>query len=111
MQEKAGQPVTLLARPRQLESLAHLPMRSLAQLEAGSRFEDVIFTVKAFQVEEAGAGLAASGVEFQRVWGFQNGLGSDEKLAAHFPGKSLSGKIALVGQTGSHAPQSMHSSG
>jgi hypothetical protein len=29
----------------------------------------------------------------------------------HFSGSSVSGKIALVGHTGSHAPQSMHSSG
>ena len=87
LHEKAGQPVTMLARPRQLESLASLPMRSVAQLPPGATFEDVIFTVKAFQVEEAAAQLAASGVEFQRFWGFQNGMGSDEKLAAHFPGK------------------------
>src|SRR5216683_4502753 len=31
--------------------------------------------------------------------------------SAHFSGRSDSGKIALVGQTGSQAPQSMHSSG
>ena len=29
----------------------------------------------------------------------------------HFSGRSSSGKIAFVGQTGSQAPQSMHSSG
>ena len=31
--------------------------------------------------------------------------------SAHFAGRSDSGKMAFVGQTGSHAPQSMHSSG
>src|SRR5688572_11607255 len=31
--------------------------------------------------------------------------------AAHFAGSSLSSKIAVVGHSGSHAPQSMHSSG
>src|SRR5690349_14836195 len=30
---------------------------------------------------------------------------------AHFVGSSLSSKIAVVGHSGSHAPQSMHSSG
>ena len=82
LHEKAGESVTLLARPRQLEALAALPMRSVAQLEPGSSFEDVIFTVKAFQVEEAAAQLAASGLKLKRIWGFQNGMGSDDKLAA-----------------------------
>lgn len=86
LHEGAGESVTMLARPRQLEALASLPMRSVAQLEAGTQFDDVIFTVKAFQVEEAAAQLAASGLRLKRIWGFQNGMGSDEKLAAHFPG-------------------------
>lgn len=81
-----GESVTLLARPRQLADLAHLPMRSVAELEPGTAFEDVIFTVKAFQVEEAAAQLAGAGLKLKRIWGFQNGMGSDEALAAQFPG-------------------------
>ena len=61
-------------------------MRSVAQLEPGTAFDDVIFTVKAFQVEEAAAQLAAADLQLKRIWGFQNGMGSDEKLAAQFPG-------------------------
>lgn len=76
----------MLARPRQLASLAHLPMRSVAELEPGSAFDDVIFTVKAFQVEEAAVQLAGAGLQLKRIWGFQNGMGSDEALAARFPG-------------------------
>ncbi len=86
LHEKAGESVTMLARPRQLETLAGLPMRSVAQLEPGTAFDDVIFTVKAFQVEEAAAQLAAADLQLKRIWGFQNGMGSDEKLAAQFPG-------------------------
>ena len=86
LHEKAGESVTMLARPRQLETLAGLPMRSVAQLETGTAFDDVIFTVKAFQVEEAAAQLAAADLQLKRIWGFQNGMGSDEKLAAQFPG-------------------------
>ncbi|MFN8614210.1 MAG: ketopantoate reductase C-terminal domain-containing protein [Vulcanimicrobiota bacterium] len=82
----AGESVTLLARPRQLADLAGLPMPSVSQLAAGTSFEDVIFTVKAFQVEEAASQLAGAGLVLKRVWGFQNGMGSDEALAAHFPG-------------------------
>jgi ketopantoate reductase len=39
-----------------------------------SEWDDLIFTVKAFQVEEAAAQLAERGVRPRRVWGFQNGV-------------------------------------
>jgi 2-dehydropantoate 2-reductase len=84
--ERAQQSVTLLARPSQLPSLAHLPMTSLSELPAGSQFDDILFTVKAFQVEEAARQMVESGVKSRRIWGFQNGYGSDEALASHFPG-------------------------
>ena len=84
--EKAGESVTLLARPRQLESLARLPMTSLSELPPGAQFDDILVTVKAFQVEEAARQLVESGVKTRRIWGFQNGYGSDDILASHFPG-------------------------
>lgn len=86
LHEKAGESVTMLARPRQLPELAHLPMPAISQLEPGAAYDDVIFTVKAFQVEEAARQVAAAGLRLKRIWGFQNGMGSDEPLAAQFPG-------------------------
>lgn len=76
--------ISMLVRPRQLSTLK-TTARLFSELTAGQHFEDVIFTVKAFQVEEAAAQVRDSGVTVGRVWGFQNGMGSDELLSAAFP--------------------------
>ena len=90
---RAGESVTLLARPRQLPSLQEgifcwghcFELPALSEVPSDSEWDDVLFTVKAFQVEEAAQQLAERGVRPRRVWGFQNGVGSDAKLSAIFP--------------------------
>lgn len=85
--ERGRVPVTFLLRPRQLgKVLPHLAVGQVCQLRSDMQFEDVLFTVKAFQVEEAARQVLESGIQPRRVWGFQNGVGSDEILARHFPG-------------------------
>lgn len=90
---RAGESVTLLARPRQLPALREgifcwghcFEVPALSEVPVDSEWDDLIFTVKAFQVEEAAAQLAERGVRPRRVWGFQNGVGSDARLAGYFP--------------------------
>lgn len=91
---RARVPVTLLVRTRQKQALAagigwegdRLPIEVVDELPAGSVFSDVIFATKAYAVGAAAQQLQDAGVAVERVWGFQNGVGSDPELAARFPG-------------------------
>ena len=75
-------PVTLLVRPRQKAALSTLLPYKVVDEPPSCSFGDIIFTVKAFQVEEAAQQVRTPS---ERIWGFQNGIGSDEWLKAAFP--------------------------
>lgn len=93
LRDRAGLDVSLLVRPRQLQSLVEgvfidgrqVPVHAFAEIPEGFRCDDLIFTVKAFQVEAAAE--QCQYVETQRVWGFQNGYGSDAILQRYFPNR------------------------
>lgn len=89
---RASEDVTLLVRPRQVDMLRQgILLHDMAaqctvvtELVAGTVFSDVIFAVKAYQLAAAAAQVRAAGVVASRVWGFQNGVGSEPQLAAQF---------------------------
>lgn len=102
LHERAQAEVVLLARSRQLEGLSRgiayqgrsLPveigdrestLRAFSEIPDNLQCDDIIFTVKAFQVAEAAAQVQVARVRSPRIWGFQNGLGTDEELSATFP--------------------------
>jgi len=53
--------------------------------------------------------LAISTGQVQAFFVYQSGV--DRCKVAHFSGRSSSAKMAVTGQTGTQAPQSMHSTG
>lgn len=93
LQDRTRARVQLLVRARQLSRLQAgivlvdrcLPVECLTEIPPEQSYDDIIFTVKAFQVGEAAQQVGSYGTRAQRVWGFQNGLGSDEFLRAAFP--------------------------
>lgn len=85
---QTGARVTLVARPRQLDTLKNQGIRCAGefrvrpQVVAGLSQVDqtcqtVILTMKAFQVEAAIQELVQSKLEFGHLWTLQNGIGSD----------------------------------
>jgi 2-dehydropantoate 2-reductase len=73
--------VTLLVRPRQKAALSDLLPYEVVDEPPSAFHDDIIFTVKAFQVSEAAAQVHTPS---QRIWGFQNGIGSDSLLKSAY---------------------------
>lgn len=90
---RAAESVTVLCRPRQLETLRggillgseRAQVEPVVELQDGTAFSDVLFCVKAYQLPEAVAQVQAAGLQAERYWGFQNGVGTDPSIAAAFP--------------------------
>ncbi len=95
----SGTEVTLLARPPHLEVLRvrglevegaqeNLPVRAIASLEdlpqEQRRFEWLVLAVKTFAVEAALAQAQQAGLNPTRVLAIQNGLGTEDQVAACF---------------------------